>query len=227
MKLKEKSFRRGVPAGWLVLSVALMAGTLTGCNYLLFAGYLIGGPPSIAPAFDTETGLSMTDKEVTVAVVCFAPKEVKWDFANIDYDLAKYVSNRMFLKKIKVINPDRIRAWLDKHPDWDSPDEIGAAFGASYVVHIEVNDFSLYEKNSSDLFRGRSDVLVTVWQMDGETGEQVFTRNLESVYPRAVPRSTYDTKYTTFKREYFEVLSEDIGQLFYEHYNGDDLINVY
>ena len=156
---------------------------MTGCNYLLFAGYLIGGPPSIAPAFDTETGLSMTDKDVTVAVVCYAPKEVKWDFANIDYDLAKYVSNRMFLKKIKVINPDRIRDWLDKNPNWDSPDEIGAAFGVSYVVHIEVNDFSLYEKNSSDLFRGRSDVLVTVWQMDGETGEQIFTRDLESIYP--------------------------------------------
>ncbi len=223
---QKLSSRRGVPAGWLMALVVLMAGALTGCNYLLFAGYLIGGPPSIAPVFDTETGLCMTDKDVTVAVVCYAPKEVKWDFANIDYDVAKYVSNRMFLKKIKVINPDRIRDWLDKHPNWDSPDEIGAAFGASYVVHIEVNDFSLYEKNSSDLFRGRSDVLVTVWQMDGETGDQIFTKDLESVYPRAVPRSTYDTKYTTFKREYYEVLSEDIGQLFYSHYTGDDIINA-
>lgn len=220
------SSRRGIPSGWLMALVVLMSGALTGCNYLLFAGYLIGGPPSIAGVFETETGQSMTDKDVVVAVVCFVPKEVKWDFANIDYDLAKYVSNRMFCKKIKVINPDRIRDWLDKHPDWDSPDEIGAAFGATYVVHIEVNEFSLYEKNSSDLFRGRSDVLISVWEMEGETGEQIFTKDLESVYPRAVPRSTYDTKYTTFKREYYEVLSEDIGQLFYSHYTADDIFNV-
>jgi hypothetical protein len=94
------------------------------------------------------------------------------------------------------------------------------------VVHIEVNHFSLYEKNSSDLFRGRSDVLVNVWQMDGETGEQIFSRDVESLFPRAVPRSTYDTKYTTFKREYMELLSDDIGKLFYEWYNGEDIHNA-
>lgn len=214
------------PAGWQLLLVVLMAGALTGCNYLLFAGYLIGGPPSIEPEFDSETGLSMTAKDVTVAVVCYAPKDVKWDFANIDHDLAKKVAYRMFQKKIKVINPDRVRDWLDRNPNWDSPDEIGAAFGATYVVHIEVNQFSLYEKNSSDLFRGRSEVLVNVWQMEGETGEQIFSRDVESLYPRAVPRSTYDTKYTTFKREYVELLSDDIGKLFYEFYNGEDIHNA-
>lgn len=207
--------------------LGLIAGALTGCNYLLFAGYLIGGPPSIEPAFDSETGLSMTDKDVTVAVVCYAPKHVKWDFANIDYDLAKKVAYRMFLKKIVVINPDRVRDWMDRNPEWDSPDEIGAAFNATYVVHIEINDFSLYEKNSSELFRGRSDVQVSVWQMDGEYGEQIFTREVESLFPRAMPRSTYDTKYTTFKREYMELLSDDIGKLFYEYYNGDDIIHAY
>ncbi len=209
-----------------LLLLVLMAGVLTGCNYFLLAGLLIGGPPSIEPDFDRDTGLSMIDKDATVAVVCYAPRDVKWDFANIDHDLAKRVAHRMFEKKIKVINPDRIRDWIDRNPDWDSPDEIGAAFGATYVVHIEVNKFSLYEKNSSDLFRGRSDVLVNVWQMDGETGEQIFTTDLESIYPRAVVRSAYDTKYTTFKREYMDLLSDDIGKLFYEHYNGEDIYNA-
>lgn len=218
--------RRVRPAGWQLLLIALMAGTLTGCNYLLFAGYLIGGPPSIEPEFDSETGLSMTAKDVTVAIICYAPKDVKWDFADIDHDLAKKVAYRMFQKGITVIDPDRVRAWLDQNPNWDSPDQIGAAFGATYVVHIEVNDFSLYEKNSSDLFRGRSDVLVNVWQMDGEFGEQIFSRDVESIYPRAVPRSTYDTKYTTFKREYTDLLSHDIGKLFYETYNGEDIHNA-
>ena len=221
------SKRRPWKAVGQIVALAFVAGALTGCNYLLFAGYLIGGPPSIEPAFDAETGLSMTDKDVTVAVVCYAPKHVKWDFANIDHDLAKKVAYRMFQKKITVINPDRVRDWLDKNPDWDSPDEIGAAFSATYVVHIEINDFSLYEKNSSDLFRGRSDILVNVWQMDGETGDQIFSRDVESLFPRAIPRSTYDTKYTTFKREYMELLSDDIGKLFYEYYNGDDIPNAF
>ena len=57
---------------------------------------------------------------------------------------------------------------------------------------------------------------------DGAEGEQIYTRDIISQYPLGVPRSTYDTKYTTFKREFLERLSEEVGRLFYEHYNGDD-----
>lgn len=199
---------------------------LSGCNYLLLGMYLIGGPPSVEPLFDTETGLSMTDKDVTVAVVCVSPPDVRFAHSKVDHELGQFVASRMHLKGIQVINPDRIRDWLDKHPDWDTPDEIGAAFGVTYVVYIELNDFQLYEKHSERLFRGRSEVQVSVWQMEGETGEQIYSYDLESLFPRQIARSTFDTKYTTFKREYMEVLSEDIGQLFYEHYHGDDIPNA-
>ncbi|MCA9073057.1 MAG: hypothetical protein KDA84_29245, partial [Planctomycetaceae bacterium] len=90
MSQKDTLKRRWSSLGHFAL-IGLVAGALTGCNYLLFAGYLIGGPPSIEPAFDSETGLSMTDKDVTVAVVCFAPTHIKFTSTNIDYDLAKKV----------------------------------------------------------------------------------------------------------------------------------------
>ena len=59
--------------------LALFAATaigVSGCNYVVLLGYLIGGPPSISPDFDEMTGTSLTDKDVIVAVVCYAPKEV-------------------------------------------------------------------------------------------------------------------------------------------------------
>lgn len=224
---RTKLFRQLKPACcWQLLLVLLMAGAMTGCNYLLFAGYLLGGPPSVEPEFERQTGLSLTDKDATVAVVCYAPKHVKWDYVNIDHELAKKIAYRMFQNKISVINPDQVRDWLDKNPDWDSPEEIGAAFGVTYVVHVEMNEFNLFETGSSELYRGRSDILINVWHMDGDTGEQIFTDNLESVFPRAVPRSTHDTKYATFRREYVELLSNDIGRLFYSYYNGDDILNA-
>jgi hypothetical protein len=206
----------------LPLALALSALAISGCNYLIFAGYLLGGPPSIDPDFDVETGLSMTDKDVTVAVVCYAPTEIRYDFSRIDKDLARYVSARLFQHKIKVINPDQINAWLDRNPRWETPAEIGEATGAAYVVYLEVGKYSLYEKNSDKLYRGRSEVLVSVWKMDGGEGEQIYNRDITTIYPLAVARSTYDTNYTTFKREFLERLSEEVGRLFYEHYNGDD-----
>jgi hypothetical protein len=225
VSLRRAVWQRRIPLTLAALVTAALA--VSGCNYLIFAGYLLGGPPSIAPAFDVETGLSMTDEDVTVAVVCYAPTEIRYDFSRIDKDLARYVSARLFQKRIQVINPDVINAWLDRNPKWETPAEIGAATGATYVVYLEISKYSLYEKNSDKLYRGRSEVLVNVWSMDesGE-GEQIYSRDITSIYPLAVPRSTYDTKYTTFKREFLERLSEEIGRLFYEHYNGDDFVDA-
>ena len=212
--------------------LAVLAATsvaVCGCNYFIAAAYLVGGPPSIAPDFDHETGKSMTAKDVTVAVLCYAPKEVKWDAHDIDYELAKYVANQMFQRKVQVINPDRVHDWLDQHPDWNTPAEIGAAFQTTYVVHIELASFSLYEKDSgANLYRGRAEAGVTVWEMDEakEDGEPIFSRDITSEYPLAGPRDTSETKYTTFKRQYLVRLSEEIGRLFYEHYRGDDLPDV-
>ena len=77
------------------LLLAAVCFAASGCNYIVMLGYLIGGPPSIEPDFDATTGLSMTDKEVVVAVACFAPKEVLYSFSHVDREIAKMVAYRM------------------------------------------------------------------------------------------------------------------------------------
>src|SRR5580692_3739188 len=85
----------------------------SGCNYFILAGYLLGGPPSIEPDFDKMTKKSLRDKGVKVAVVCFAPDEVRLNFIDVDKDIAKYVSHRLNEHHIPTINPDRIQEWLE------------------------------------------------------------------------------------------------------------------
>ena len=209
---------------WLCL---LTACTQCGCNYVVLAGYLLGGPPSIEPHFDALTNQSMTDMDVKVAVVCYAPTKLKWDFSEIDHEIAKYVSFRLRDHEIKVVNPDYVRAWLDKNPDWDMVEEIGRDLDVTYVIYIDVSDYSLYEENSANLYRGRAEVFVSVFEMDesGE-GDKIYTKELNSRFPILAPRATSDVSYQTFKRHYLSRLSEEIGRLFYEHYNGDEIIDA-
>ena len=87
-----KPFKRPSIRIWLRLICLCSPLVLTGCNYFILIGYLIGGPPSIEPDFDVETNKSMTDLDVTVAVVCYAPPKLKWDFSKVDKELAKYNS---------------------------------------------------------------------------------------------------------------------------------------
>lgn len=199
--------------------------SISGCmQQALVLGYLIGGPPSIEPDFDRMTQKSMTDKDVTVAVVCYAPKEVLLTNFKVDQVLSRYVSNQLHAHKIKVVNPDGIAAWIDQNPDWERAVEIGEAFEATYVISIDIESYSLYEENSANLYRGRAQAHVRVWEMDESgDGEKVYETPINSIYPLAVPRSTSQESSSTFRRKYLTRLSEDIGRKFYEHYNGDDM----
>ena len=181
---------RRIRSAALPLAVVL-AGVLSasGCNYFILLGYLIGGPPSIKPDFDKLTKESMTDKGVKVAVVCFAPDEIRLNFIDVDKDIAKFVAHRLFQNKIKVVQPDRVQEWLDKHDDWDKPDEIGEATGATHVIFVDVHKYNLFEENSHELFRGRAEILVSVFKMQkGDQAEKIYTKEITSLYPLSAPR---------------------------------------
>lgn len=209
----------------IALLLSLVVGLSQGCSPIAMLGYLIAGPPSIEPDFETETGLSMEGGEMKVAVVCYAPKELLIEFPQIDEAVASQVALRLGEHGISIIRPEYIRAWVDEHPDWELAEEIGKEFKADYVVQIEMGAFSLYEGDSTTLYRGRTEAYVKVCAMDEDkkTGEQVFTKDVDFIFPSAVPRSAYDTTQTRFKREYISRLSEKIGWLFYEHFNGDTI----
>lgn len=209
----------------LVSSLAILV--LPGCNYFIALGYLIGGPPQIEPLFEKETKKSFTDRDIQVAVVCYAPDDLKKFHDNIDQMLAQRLSALLYKNEIKIISPEAINAWMVKNPDWDSATEIGAEFDVNYVVYVDISTFSLYEQDSTSLFRGRCDTIVSVYEMetDGD-GRRIWDKDISSIFPKMVPRSASDVSYDTFRNEYFFRLADDIGRMFYPHRNGDDIVNA-
>ncbi len=207
----------------LLVCMLLLVGT-SGCNYFILLGYLIGGPPQLEPLFEKETSKSMTDKDVRVAVVCYAPDELKYQYDSIDHILARYLSHQLDKNKIEVIRPADVRQWLEENREWDTPVEVGAAFDVRYVIYVDISDFSLYERDSANLFRGRCEAIVTVYEMKADgTGRPIFSRDLTSAFPTQVPRSGSEVSYESFRMEYFWRLSEEIGRLFYPYLHGDDI----
>lgn len=207
---------------WSCLAALLAASS--GCSYLLFLGYLIGGPPTIEPDFDVQTKKSFTDKDVTVAVVCYAPTDIRYSFEEIDYEVAKFVSMRLVQHKIKVVEPDRVRQWLDENKEWDKAEEIGDYFKATYVVYIDLNEFSLYEDDSANLYRGRAEAVVSVWEMDESgTAEKIYTTEKISKFPVHQPIAASDESYQNFKSRYLARFSEELGRLFYEYFTYDEI----
>jgi hypothetical protein len=206
--------------------------SIAGCKQFILLSYLIGGPPSIEPVFTQQTGTSLTDFEVKVAVVCYAEEELLWDFDKVDHQIAAAVTHQLRQRKIDVISPDRVRAWLDQNPDWDRPQEIGAGLvdadglNPTHVIYIDLLEYSLYEPDSHNLYRGRAEARVTVVKMneDGDgDGQNIFDNDIQSKYPLLTPESTASVPYEDFKGRYLVRLSDEIGRLFYERYAGDDI----
>lgn len=221
--LRQRLQRRCV----LLAVIAFSLTALPGCNYFILLGYLIGGPPQIEPVFEAQTKKSFTDRGVRVAVVCFADDELKYQYDNIDHIVAARLTQRLIQNKIEVVDPSLIRVWLEENRDWDSPAEIGAEFNVSFVVYVDIADFSLYEHGSSTLFRGRCEATVQVHEMEADgDGKNIFSQDVISAYPTQVPRSASEVSYDTFKMEYIWKLSEEIGRMFYPYLNGDTIIDA-
>ncbi|WP_231740696.1 hypothetical protein [Thalassoglobus neptunius] len=202
--------------------MCLLGLTCSGCSQFVIISYLLHGPPSIEPDFDAETGESLSNPDIKVAVVCFAPTELQWKFPQIDEQVATYVSGRLSQNHITMIHPDFIKAWVDEHPDWERAEEIGAEFDADYVIEIELADFSLHEGTSTTLYRGQTEAYIHVVKVDEDGyGDRIFTKELDFVFPTRVPRSSYDQSLTSFQREYLSRLSERIGWIFYDRFHGD------
>lgn len=213
----------------LLIALLPLIAAGSGCNAVLALGYLISGPPSIEGDFDIQTGKSLAKKDTTVLVLCFAPTELKWDNDAVDFELAKHVAYRLNLNKIKVVDPDRVHAWLDKNPKWDKPAEVGAAFDVDYVINIDLKTYSLFEEHSSNLYRGRAEAIVSVVEMEKKNekaikrGKVIYSKDVASRYPTHAPYSVDSIAYANFKKMYLSRLSEEIGTLFYERFAGDEI----
>lgn len=207
-----------------LLACLSLVTTCAGCNYIVLLGYLIGGPPSIDPEYDVMTGASMTEKDVVVAVAIYAPKEVRYNFSHVDRELAKFLTAKMTQHNIACIRPDIVQQWLDEHPEWDEPEEIGRGVDATHVVYVDLTRYTLFDGNNHELYWGKAECNVTVYELDEDgDGEPTYSKELLTRYPLASPRATSDISRAGFQFLFLTRIAEEIGRSFYEHYNGDDI----
>lgn len=148
----------------------LWAGTLAaaGCNLQSMAYFLspeYKDPPELGAIADKNK-----KKTNRVAILTyFNPLETRSEAIQIDRELAG-VLTRMLKEqceanedKIDIISPRKVEEYKNTHPNWKQTDlsVIGRALKADYVIYIEINSISLYDKGSL-MFRGRANMAVTL-----------------------------------------------------------------
>lgn len=193
---------------WLLLAAALVSSS--GCTRALATVAYMWKGNVVDPDFD---GLA----KKKVAVVCRPVVQLSFAHTNggkVDSDIARALGDklRMNVTKLKLVDPQRVEEWTDSH-EWNDYTEIGKGVGADMVVGIDLQDFQLY--SGQTLYQGKAKATIKVYDMkDG--GRVVYQKHLpQTVYPPNAARSTTEMQADQFRREFIDVLADEVGRSFY------------
>lgn len=204
----------GSRSGRFLLLLAICIIPLTGCIQLAAnLMHVVSGPQvpaefkgldgkKIAVVANDESGICQTETTIRLA-------------GNLKGILAGK------LRKSSFISQEEVDRWLH---DESSREQDFAAIGkgvkADYLIAVEMLDLKL--KDGQTLYRGRSNIMVTVWDV-GAT-KIAFRKILpEHSYPVMAGQAATETDDEKFRRAYLLNVASKIGRYFYAHEFGEDV----
>jgi len=200
-----------IRATYLAVFLALTFLTSAGCvSGLLATGVYLWQGGNVVPA----ECKALEDQRVVV--VCRPPSSNEYRHAGAARSIGKLVSKKLAdnVKGIDVVSHSEVDNWVDEQ-DWDNFKELGRAVKAKRVVYIELDNFDLYK--GTTLYQGDAEINVSVYDMSNPS-QPVWERNIGQVlFPRNSGIPSADKPVQQFKRQFEEVVSEQIAVHFYKH----------
>jgi len=214
----------------VTLSVLILE--TSGCSLFVMAGKMVFGDPLTASAFTQATGVNLVKDDKRVVVLCSVPEFANSGSPALDLDLVDAISVQLRRNGVNMVSQNEVANWIENQGGLpgDAADIASQAAGelkTDYILHVNVENFSIREENSSDLFRGRTVASVTgfaVTEVDGlKQALQIFTRDFKSVYPAHHPVSAVSISERAFRKRYFDRIGVQLSHMFYDHRIADEM----
>ncbi len=213
---------------WMTAGLFGMAALGMGCNPFLFPSFLFGPEPR-EEARLKKLGSKDKKKEIKVVILPDMGLETPGEFIGADYLLSDLLARQLKKlfefneEKVKIIPPHKVEEFKNTHASWRKNDdlrEIGQHFKADYVIYLEINGLSLYEKGSANqLYRGRAKLRVSVVDVN-DPEEMPIGRDYSYVYPsdaRGGMAADIDTPATVFREQFLNYVAKQVAWLFSAH----------
>jgi hypothetical protein len=168
--------------------------------------------------------LTDNDKEVTVAILCtFASIETIPELLPVDNMLAERLAHEMRIRcklnkeKIAFVPAARVRSLVNQYPDI-SLHKLGEKLKADYVIALEINSMTLYEKGSYQrLFRGSTEISVTAIDVSKPAGEgTILNEPYRRKYPGAAngPIDVAGSSEIEFRNLFINKVAQELARYF-------------
>ena len=141
---------RRAAAALLIACAGLVA--LAGCDPRALLYFLQPDDPTIPPP---KNAPDLKGKRVVILAHSLAGTT---DFVSLDRDITREFIRvlRDKVKKIDVVNPEKVSDWVEGHPNWTDPAEAAKAFEADFVIFLEVEQFQIQGAGDLNMLHGLS-----------------------------------------------------------------------
>jgi hypothetical protein len=217
--------------------VAFLAGAtliaISGCDPRTLAYFLQPWEPMVQPPCQT------TFQGKKVVILCHATSGAMEDYSSLERDLTRELSLilRKKVKRITVVDADKVATWVEAHPKWNDPGEVGRDFDADIVVFLEVEQFRLQSPGDLNMLHGESKAHVQVFEMQypknskdkpikDQPKEAVSAYNeyVETSFPNRgpIPIDT-GTSRSKFRITFTKIVAKEVSWQFIEHAEDDSI----
>ena len=134
--------------------------SLAGCDPRTLFYFLQPNEPTISAP-----GPKLDGKKVVV--VAHAVSNALGEFQALDREVTREVVSilRAKVKKIDVVDPDKVWTWVEAHPHWTDPGEVAKAFEADVVLFLEIEGFQLQQPGDLNVYQGTSKTHLVATEM--------------------------------------------------------------
>jgi hypothetical protein len=143
-----------------VLATALVGITaLTGCDPRPLFYFLQPFEPTI-PA----PGPSLKGKKVVVLTHVTSTTQAQ--FPGLERDIARQFSNNLKkIKKITVVEQEKVATWVSGHPQWTDPADAARDFEADFVIFLEIEQFQIQAPGDLNVLQGSAKVHIQGFEL--------------------------------------------------------------
>ena len=225
------------PYAWTrraALATSLLAGasllSLPGCGEFL---YFLQPYDPVVPA----PGPKLKGKKVVV--LTHVSPGAGAEYGDLARDLSRELTTvlRKEVKKITVVDPDKIAEWVKAHPSWTDPAEAAKAFEADMAILLDVSKFDTEDLRSPDLMYGESSINIQVWEIahpKNSKGQENTSQPKESskIYedqadatfpPRGPVAKGGSISPSSFRLKFLKIAALELAWHFVDRAPGDDI----
>jgi hypothetical protein len=225
MRLRYHLLVQGFVATLLVLAMG-------GCNPFAFP-VLVAHVMGVGDKANIQFEFPNDAKYVALVVNLTNHRQV--DIGHFDRDVSNWLAPKVheYTKdKPKIIRAPAVHKWLDEHPDWKTPFDIGRGLGADHVVFVELRHVSFYQKEGwTNMYGGRAECSVSIYRIGNETDEAGpiwGPKNYTYRFPNGLDEiASSDMNVGQFRESFLRHVAERLSWIFVPHPSsleyGDDI----